>query len=147
MAWDISASVIDRIEAMVRGVYDHELVKLAAVLGVSLEYLVADEEPARLETDREGLVTRVNQEFTRLCGHTLAELRGKRPGEILQGALTDRREARKLRKAISERRAGEATLVNYHASGAPYIVRVRIDPIVRDGRVTGFSGTARKISM
>ncbi len=78
MGWDISAAVIDRIEARVRGVYDHELVNLSTVLGVSLDDLVQNREAARIETDRDGLVTRVNEEFTRLCGHTLAELRGKR---------------------------------------------------------------------
>ena len=87
---------------------------------------------AKVRTDGSGLIEWVNAEFTAMCGYELAELRGRKPGTVLQGAASDRQEIAALRAAIREVRPIEAELVNYHKNGSPYRVHIAITPICDD---------------
>lgn len=89
---------------------------------------------AKVRTDARGLIEWVNADFTAMCGYELAELRGRKPGALLQGAATDARAIATLRAGIREVRSVEAELVNYHKDGSPYRVHVAITPIVDDER-------------
>jgi PAS domain S-box-containing protein len=89
---------------------------------------------AKVRTDATGLVEWVNEDFTAMCGYQLAELRGRKPGALLQGAATDQRAVATLREAIRHAQPGEAELVNYHKDGSPYRVHVAITPILDDER-------------
>ena len=52
-----------------------------------------------------------------------------------------------LRHAVRERRPVEVELVNYHKSGAPYMVAISITPLRdRAGRLTGFMAVERETS-
>ena len=77
----------------------------------------------------DGLVDWVNDAFTGMCGYTLDELQGKKLGPILQGALTDKATAERMRKAVHERQPCTEALVNYHKDGNPYWVSINITPI------------------
>ena len=77
----------------------------------------------------DGLVQWVNPAFSRMCGYTLEELRGKKLGPILQGEKTDRETAARMRKAVHAGRACRETILNYHKSGLPYWVEISITPI------------------
>ena len=77
----------------------------------------------------DGLVQWVNPAFSRMCGYTLEELRGKKLGPILQGEKTDRETAARIRKAVHECGACRETILNYHKSGLPYWVEISITPI------------------
>ena len=77
----------------------------------------------------DGLVQWVNPAFSRMCGYTLEELRGKKLGPILQGEKTDRETAARIRKAVHACRACRETILNYHKSGLPYWVEISITPI------------------
>jgi PAS domain S-box-containing protein len=77
----------------------------------------------------DGLVQWVNPAFSRMCGYTLEELRGKKLGPILQGEKTDRETAARIRKAVHAGRACHETILNYHKSGLPYWVEISITPI------------------
>jgi PAS domain S-box-containing protein len=78
---------------------------------------------------RDGLVQWVNPAFSKMCGYTLEELRGKKLGPILQGEETDREAAARMRKAVHACRACRETILNYHKSGLPYWVEISITPI------------------
>ena len=77
----------------------------------------------------DGLVQWVNPAFSRMCGYTLEELRGKKLGPILQGEKTDRETAARIRKAVHACRGCRETILNYHKSGLPYWVEISITPI------------------
>ena len=89
--------------------------------------------------DTQGRVEWVNEGFTRMTGYTLEEMKGQKPGHVLQGEKTDRVTVARVNQAL---RAGEsvtAELVNYTKSGDEFVVRVEIEPL-RDsaGALTGF---------
>jgi PAS domain S-box-containing protein len=83
-------------------------------------------------TDPDGLVRWINPAFTVMCGYTLDELRGKKPGHILQGEKTDRQTVTRLRQAMQERRPCREALLNYRKDGSSYWVDLAITPILDD---------------
>jgi PAS domain S-box-containing protein len=74
----------------------------------------------------------VNPAFTAMCGYTLEEIRGRKPGEFLQGPATDPAGVQRLRDALRERRRCREALVNYHKRGSTYRVDIDISPILDD---------------
>jgi PAS domain S-box len=102
---------------------------------------------AILITDRHGCVTWINPAFTRLSGYTIEELRGKKPGPVLQGPDTDPESAALLRHAIRRRQSVAVELLNYRKNGEPYMVSLSINPLRdRAGRLTGFMSVERETS-
>ena len=83
-------------------------------------------------TGPDGLVQWINPAFTAMCGYTLDELRGKKPGSLLQGADTDRAAAERMRREVRELRPCRETILNYRKNGTPYWVDVAITPIRDD---------------
>ena len=77
----------------------------------------------------DGLVQWINPAFSRMCGYTLEEVRGKKLGPILQGEKTDREAANRMREAVHKYRPCHETIVNYHKNGIPYWVEIAITPI------------------
>lgn len=119
----------------------------ARLLG-ELERLPARPEPAGLVvTDARGLVEWVNPAFIGMCGHSLAELRGHKPGHVLQGPETDRAAVDRIRHALRARQACRETLVNYHKDGTKYRAEVRIMPVLDDaGEPLWFVAKERKLA-
>lgn len=74
----------------------------------------------------------VNPAFTWMCGFCLEEIKGRSPGQFLQGPATDNSAVNRIRQALRERRACREVLVNYHKSGTPYRVDISISPILDD---------------
>jgi PAS domain S-box-containing protein len=98
-----------------------------------------DPSEAVLFTDAAGLVQWMNPALTLMCGFTLDELRGRKPGSILQGKLTDPASVSRLRQAIASRTPCREELINYHKDGHPYWVAIAINPILGpDGAARGF---------
>jgi len=79
-----------------------------------------------------GFVQWVNPAFTSMCGYSLEELRGKKLGPILQGEMTDRTVAERMRRAVHERQSCHEKILNYHKNGTPYCVEITITPITDD---------------
>ncbi len=90
------------------------------------------EPDAVVVTNPAGLVEWINPAFTTLCGFSLDELRGRKPGALLQGADTDPAAVQRIRESLQEKRACRETLTNYHKDGSPYRVSVAIAPILDD---------------
>lgn len=87
---------------------------------------------AMVVTDGRGLTEWINPAFTAMCGYSLAELRGRKPGHLLQGPATDRAALDRIRAAVNARRSCQETLVNYHRNGARYVAEISITPILDD---------------
>ena len=83
-------------------------------------------------TGPDGLIKWVNSAFTAMCGFSLEELEGRKPGQMLQGPETDPSSVQRIREAVRDRRPCRETLVNYHKDGTLYRVDVAITPILDD---------------
>ncbi len=83
-------------------------------------------------TDAAGRVEWVNQAFILMCGYPLEEIRGRKPGHLLQGPGTDPVAVARIRDAVRTRRECRETLVNYHKDGSRYEADIRIAPILDD---------------
>ena len=118
----------------------------ARLLG-ALDNLPPVEPEGWVATDPTGLVEWVNPAFTAMCGFTLAELKGRKPGHLLQGPATDHTTVERIRCALRARTACQETLVNYQKDGSPYRVEVRIDPILDDeGQPLWYVARERKLT-
>lgn len=101
-------------------------------------------------TDAEGRVEWVNQGFTRMSGYSLQELRGHKPGAILQGPETNQETVALIRRRLAAAESFRHELVNYSKEGSKYWTSMEVQPVRDDaGHVTNFIAiqsdvTARK---
>jgi len=94
----------------------------------------------------QGEIEWVSPAFSRMCGYTLGELRGTRPGTLLQGADTDPASVGTLREAIRDRRPVRIQLINYSKSGERYEVDLNLAPTyAADGTCTGFIAIEKEV--
>ncbi|HYE00251.1 MAG TPA: PAS domain S-box protein, partial [Alphaproteobacteria bacterium] len=107
---------------------------------VRLLSLVADEtDNAVIITDAQGLVEYVNPGFTRLTGYSFAEIRGRKPGHLLQGEATDQGTVARVREHIAARKPFYEEILNYTKAGEPYWISLSINPVFApDGRIDRF---------
>ncbi len=71
-------------------------------------------------TDADGFIEWVNDGFVRHTGYTLDEVRGKRPGSMLQGPETDLSSVALIREALRAGRGVKEQILNYTISGRKY---------------------------
>ncbi len=100
---------------------------------------------AVIVTDLEGGILWVNQAFSEICGYSAEEATGKKPGELLQGAGTDRGTVLRIRKALKRRERSSERILNYDKRGRSYWISLDISPFEADG-VQGFIGVARDLT-
>jgi PAS domain S-box-containing protein len=96
-------------------------------------------------TDGERRVTWVNEAFSLMCGYSLQELKGKSPGRLLGGSMTDPTSSQRIREALNSAQLITEEILNYRKSGRPYWVRLTICPIVNTAnKVCGFIALGRE---
>lgn len=99
-------------------------------------------------TDPNGLVEWVNPAFTTMCGYSLEDLRGRKPGHVLQGPQSDPAAVQRIRWAVRAFRPCREILLNYHKDGSVYRVDVAITPIFDDeGTPLCFMARERKLPL
>lgn len=92
-----------------------------------------------LITDVDGRVEWINAGFTRLTGYTLDEMRGRKPGELLQGPDTDPNTVAQIRSALMRGEGFKVDVVNYSRNGTPYWARIQCNPLHDNtGALQGF---------
>ena len=98
-------------------------------------------------TDAEGFTVWANAAFFKLSGYPPEEILGKRPGDVLQGPLSDPAEVARMGAAIAKAEPVRVTLVNYTKQGEPYWVELEITPITDEkGRVEQFIAVERDVT-
>ncbi len=108
-----------------------ELTKLSRIASQSTNGVVI--------TDIKGLIEWVNEGFTRITGYELDEIRGKKPGEILQGSDTSLKSINEIRRALANQSAFHVEILNYQKDGTPYWVDIRCNPLrTSEGKLEGF---------
>jgi PAS domain S-box-containing protein len=126
----------DRIvEALVRGV---SVSVPSALLKHRIDAAIEPEQ-AVVVTDSKGFILSVSKPFSEMCGYTLNEIRGKKPGSFLQGPKTERAAVERLRQAVRTGGSCCVELWNYHKNGSPYRVRINLFPLLdTDGECIGY---------
>jgi PAS domain S-box-containing protein len=94
-----------------------------------LSLVASHTDNAVIITDAAGLIEWANDSFTRISGYTLDEVRGQKPGLILQGPETDPLTIDRVRQAIHAGQSIRTEILNYHKHGDPYWVTMAITPI------------------
>jgi PAS domain S-box-containing protein len=80
-------------------------------------------------TNGSGLIEFVNQGFTAMTGYTLAEVFGKKPGNILQGDDTDKETILRISSKLKSGEPIYEEILNYNKSGETYWVSLAINPV------------------
>lgn len=81
-------------------------------------------------TDKEGYIEWVNAGFTVITGYSYAEVKGKKPGEILQGPETDLATVSRIREKLKEKKIFKEEILNYHKNGRKYWLSLSITPVL-----------------
>jgi methyl-accepting chemotaxis protein len=97
-------------------------------------------------TDPWGRVEWVNENFVKGCGYTLEEMRGKKPGQVLQGLHSDPAAIAKMRHAIEGRTPCACEIVNSRKNGTPYPAHISLGPVYDGDRLEGFLAVAKDIT-
>jgi PAS domain S-box-containing protein len=98
-------------------------------------------------TDAAGRVEWVNAGFTRDTGYTLAEMLGKKPGEVLQGPETDPVAARYFHEQLQAPQPFSVTILNYQKTGEPLWFAIDVTPIYNDaGEITQYIAIQHNIN-
>ena len=104
------------------------------------------QEPARVRTDANGHVVDINPAFSGLCGYTFEEIRGRKPGSLLQGSETTEDSILALRNAIRSRQSCSVEMVNYHKNQTTYRVQIDLSPRFNLlGELEGFEAEEHKL--
>jgi methyl-accepting chemotaxis protein len=92
--------------------------------------LVADEtDNSVIITDAAGLIEYVNPGFERMTGHSFEDVKGKKPGHVLQGKLTDHDTVARIKDKLNARQPFYEEVLNYTKAGQPYWISLSINPI------------------
>ena len=98
-------------------------------------------------TDAQGRVEWVNASFTKDTGYTLAEMRGKTPGAVLQGPETDPAAVRRFQERLPLLKPFSVTILNYKKSGQKVWFAMDVTPIFNDaGELTQFIAIQQNIN-
>ncbi|MEG3881783.1 PAS domain S-box protein [Microcoleus sp. herbarium7] len=98
-------------------------------------------------TDAQGCIEWVNEGFTRISGYVLAQVQGKKPGDVLQGDRTDPQTISELRSALATGQPFDREIYNYTKDGKGYWVALSIAPIYQEnGQLQGFIGVHADIT-
>jgi len=83
-------------------------------------------------TDADGAFEWVNEGFTRATGYELPEILGKRPGQVLQGPLTDQKIIQHMRRCVTNCESFNVEVLNYTKSGNPFWAAIDCSPVFSD---------------
>ncbi|NGP89041.1 PAS domain S-box protein [Fodinibius halophilus] len=98
-------------------------------------------------TDSQERIIWVNAMFEKLTGYSQQEVKGRVPGEILQGEETDTETVQELAMAIGEEESIRKRILNYTKEGEKLWLDITIDPIFNDeGECTNFIAIERDIT-
>jgi methyl-accepting chemotaxis protein len=92
--------------------------------------LVANEtDNSVIITDAEERIEYVNPGFMKITGYSLEEVYGKKPGDFLQGPLTNKQTKARIRQALDAGKPFYEEILNYSKNGDTYWVSLSINPV------------------
>ena len=113
----------------------------------TLALVAARTDNAVVVTDTRGYIEWVNEAFSRITGYTFDEVRGRKPGEMLQGPRTDPKTVDLIRKALAAEEGISTEILNYRKDGSTYWLSIEIQPMRDDdGKLTNFMAVERDVT-
>jgi PAS domain S-box-containing protein len=98
-------------------------------------------------TDGEGRVEWINEGFRRITGYSLDEVKGLKPGEMLQGPATDPETVEHMHLCMRFKEGFHVEIVNYNKNGNPYWIALEVQPVCdEDGVLTHYIGIQSDIT-
>lgn len=98
-------------------------------------------------SDLEGQITWVNNSFETLTGYQLEEIKGKRPGDFLQGEKTNPTTVKEIGQQLAKREPFFGEIYNYSKDGRGYWLELYIDPFYdHDGNMAGYIAIENEIT-
>ena len=94
-----------------------------------LSLITSKTENSVVVTDALGMIEWVNEGFARITGYTLEEVKGKKPGHVLQGPETDPETVALLRQKIQNRESCKTEILNYDKAERAYWISIEIHPV------------------
>ena len=111
-----------------------------------LSKVVSNTSTSVLITDKNGFVEYVNPGFEKLSGLTLAEVKGKKPGVLLQREQTDTDTIKPISQKLKAREPFYEEILNFTKEGVPYWIVLSVNPIFNEkGEHTGFVGVSSDV--
>lgn len=112
-----------------------------------LALVAARTDNAVVVTDTRGHIEWVNEAFVRITGYTFNEVRGRKPGGILQGPKTDPATINLIREALTAEKSISIEILNYAKDGSTYWLSLEIQPMRDDeGKLTNFMAIERDVT-
>lgn len=87
-------------------------------------------------TDAAGMIEYVNPGFERTTGYKAAEVRGRKPGDLLQGAATSAETRAAIAEHLRRREPFYCEILNYSRDGQPFWNSLAINPVFGAGGQT-----------
>lgn len=118
--WDVHGKprrmVGTRLDITKRRKIDQELTKLSRIASQTSNGVIV--------ADPKGYIEWVNDAFTAMSGFELEEVKGRKPGDVLQGPDTDQETVKYISKSLKESSSFQAEILNYHKNGTPFWVDI-----------------------
>ncbi|MBN9692062.1 MAG: PAS domain S-box protein [Verrucomicrobia bacterium] len=113
----------------------------------TLALVAALTDNAVIVADAQGRIEWVNEGFTRTTGYTLEEVKGQKPGAILQGPDTDPATIRYMQEHLARGAGFKAEILNYGKGGRRYWLSIEVQPIHdENGRLVNFMAVETEIT-
>lgn len=138
----VSIFLLERTKKVMSLESDLKLSEFRSTLGEVAEYA----SDAIVITDEKGFTKWVNKGFTDISGYSLDEVKGQKPGDVLQGKGTELEDIKRLSEAIKEAQPIELELLNYHKNGKPYWIDLSINPVFEQNKLVRFVAVERDIT-
>lgn len=98
-------------------------------------------------TDINGNVEWINRALTEITGYTLADLKGHKPGKLLQGPDTDPNVIQRMSEGLRDNQHFQEVILNYTKSGEPHYIEIICNPLRSDnGNLSGFMALQRDVT-
>lgn len=110
--------------------------------------LVANEtDNSVIITDKDCKIEYVNPGFCRLTGYEFEEVKGKKPGDFLQGEFTSKETKSNIREKLNAKTSFYDEILNYDRKGNPYWISLAINPVFdKEGHLERFISIQANIS-
>ena len=113
----------------------------------NLSLVASKTDNAVIISNKDGLIEWVNQGFVKLTEYSLEEVKGKKPGDFLQGPDTREEDVLAIRRGLKSEKPFTAEVYNYSKSGRGYWLSLSITPIFDEfGLIEKFVAIERDIT-
>ena len=98
-------------------------------------------------TDNKGRIEWVNKAFESMTDYTLEEVKGHKPGDLLQGEATDQATVLFMRECLMLGNPFQVEILNYSKSGRLYWLEIESQPLLDEtGKIKQFFAIQRDIT-